>query len=187
MKRLFEIVVSTALGIALLHAFPDTSAGAQTTTVAGEMKVVTGTVEKIDFKARTLVVKTATDYEEIDVPEGVKRFALVKVGDRLTLRYYDNIVLILKKPGDSEVDSQTAAITPGVTGTTGTTARQRTITATITAIDERAPSVTFTGPNSWTFSSPVKDRDALARVHVGDRVDLTWTSAVLVSLEPAPQ
>jgi hypothetical protein len=182
MKRRFAIAVSAALGIALVPALAD----AQSRTVAGDMKVVTGTVEKIDVKARTLVVKTATDYEEIDVPEDVKSFARVNVGDRLHLRYYDNLVLILKKPDEPEVDSRAGATTPGVVGTSGTAARQRTISATIAAIDEQASSVTFTGPNSWTFSSPVKDRGALARVKVGDRVDLTWTAAVLVSLEPAP-
>ena len=182
MKRRFAIAVTAALGIALVPALAD----AQSRTVAGDIKVVTGTVEKIDVKARTLVVKTATDYEEIDVPEAVKRFGLVKVGDRLHLRYYDNLVLILKQPGAPEVDSRAAVITPGGIGTSGTAARQRTITATITAIDEQASSVTFTGPNGWTFSSPVTDRDALARVKAGDRVDLTWTAAVLVSLEPAP-
>ena len=86
------------------------------------------------------------------------------------------------------MDQQSGGVVPGVAGTSGrsgTIAKQRTITATITAIDEQAPAVTFTGPNNWAFSSPVKDREALSRVKVGDRVDITWTSAVLVSLEPA--
>jgi hypothetical protein len=116
----------------------------------------------------------------------VKNFSNVTVGDKLTLRYYDNIVLILKKPGENTVvDRRTEAVTPGVAGTSGTLAKQRTITATITVIDEQAPSVSFKGPRGWTFSSPVKDRAALSKVKVGDQVEITWTEAVLVSLEPA--
>ena len=42
MKRLFEIAVSTALGIMALNA----AVHAQARTIPGEMKVVTGTVER---------------------------------------------------------------------------------------------------------------------------------------------
>ena len=66
----------------------------------------------------------------------------------------------------------------------GTRATQRTITATITAIDMATPSVTFTGPNGWKYSSKVQDKAALAKVKVGDKVDIVWTEAVLVSVEP---
>ena len=182
MKRLFGIVIAGALGAVLVEA----PVRAQSRTVPGDMKTVTGTVESIDATARTLTIKTATDYEEISVPESVKNFSNVKVGDKLSLRYYDNVVLILRKPGDTAapVDRRTEAATPGVAGTTGTFAKQRTITATITAIDEQAPSVSFKGPRGWTFSSPVKDREALSKVKVGDQVEITWTEAVLVTLEP---
>jgi hypothetical protein len=65
----------------------------------------------------------------------------------------------------------------------GTAATQRTITATITAIDPSAPSITFKGPNDWTYSLQVQDRDVLKKVKVGDRVDITWTEALLISVE----
>ena len=65
----------------------------------------------------------------------------------------------------------------------GTRAKQRTITASITAIDMNMPSITFTGPNGWKYSSKVEDKEALAKVKVGDKVDIVWTEAVLVSLE----
>lgn len=182
MKTLFGIVVSGALAVVLLQA----PIRAQSRTVPGEMKVVIGTVERIDLTARILTIKTATDYEEITVPESVKNFSKVIVGDKLTLRYYDNVVLILKKPGDAAVvDRRTEAVTPGAAGTSGTLAKQRTITATITAINEQAPSVSFKGQRGWTFTAPVRDRAALSTVKVGDQVEITWTEAVLVSLEPA--
>lgn len=182
MKRLFGIVTAAALGVTLLHV----PIRAQARTVPGEMKVVSGTVEKIDVASRMLTIKTASDYEEISVPQSVKNFSNVTVGDKLTLRYYDNIVLILKKPGEASVaDRVTEAVTPNVAGTSGTFAKQRTITATITAIDQQAPSVSFKGARDFTFTSPVKDREALSKVKVGDQVEITWTEAVLVSLEPA--
>jgi Cu/Ag efflux protein CusF len=183
MKRLLWTIGITAFGMMQVGAV----IAAQSKTVPGEMKTVTGTVEAIDVAARKLSIKTGKEYEEIDVPAGVQGFANVKVGDRLNLRYYDNIVLILKKPGDPDVDVGTSgvAVTPNVPGRSGTAARQRTITATITAIDRETPTITFNGPHNWSFVSPVKDRKALDKVKVGDKVDITWTAAVLVSLDPA--
>jgi hypothetical protein len=46
------------------------------------------------------------------------------------------------------------------------------------------PSISFKGSNGWTYSSRVQDTEALAKVKVGDRVDIVWTEAMLVSLEP---
>jgi hypothetical protein len=61
----------------------------------------------------------------------------------------------------------------------------RTITATITKIDQKAPSITFSGPNGWAHSTRVEDTKALAKVKVGDKVDITWTEAAVVSIEMA--
>ena len=67
----------------------------------------------------------------------------------------------------------------------GTTiAKQRTITATITQLDPKVPSITFKGPNNWTYSSKVQDPKAIQNVKVGDKVDITWTEAVLVDVAP---
>jgi hypothetical protein len=65
----------------------------------------------------------------------------------------------------------------------GTAATQRTITATITALDPKVLSITFSGPNGWKYSSRVADMKAIEKVKVGDRVDITWTAAVMISVE----
>ena len=57
------------------------------------------------------------------------------------------------------------------------------VTATITAIDPNLPSITFTGPNGWTYTSKVQDTAALAKVKVGDKVDIVWTEAMMVALD----
>ena len=90
----------------------------------------------------------------------------------------------VKLPGEKDKDSDTVGLTgsqgkkPGGTGAT-----QRTITATITQLDPKIPSITFTGPNGWKYSSRVEDKEAIKKVKVGDKVDITWTEAVLVSVE----
>ena len=129
------------------------AASAQTKTIPGEAETITATVEAIDATTRTLTV-------------------------------YDNIVLRLKPAGEPAVDTTSDAVTKGSGASpAGTTATQRTITATIVAIDNSVPSITFKGEKvNWTYSSRVADKAALAKVKVGDRVDITWTEALTVSV-----
>ena len=179
MKRLFAGII-TALLLPLGSAMQ-----AQTKTLPGEMVTVTATVEAVNASTRTITLKSPKGvYADVVVPDTVTKFSEIKVGDKITAKYDDNIVLRLKRPGEAAVDS----IDDGVTKATGvkpgaTAATQRTITATITEIDRKAPSITFSGPNNWKYSSRVEDKKALAKVNVGDKVDITWTDALLVSFQ----
>jgi hypothetical protein len=176
----------SAAALAALLASPlVTQAAAQSKTLQGETRTITATVEAIDAQTRTLTLKGPEgNYVDVEAGPDVKRFNEIKVGDKITARYYENVVLRLKQPGETSVDSaaegntRAAGARPG-----GTVAAQRTITATITAIDPAVPSITFTGPNNWKYSSRVADKKALAKVKVGDKVDITWTAALLVSLD----
>jgi uncharacterized OB-fold protein len=161
------------------------TAMAQAKTIRSEMRTETGIVDSIDAATRVITLKKA-DGTAVAVVAGpdIARFAEVKVGDKVTARFYENVVIRLKRPGESDVVSQAKGTTgaeqvlPG-----GTKAKQTTITATISAIDMNVPSITFTGPSGLKYTSKVQDTEALAKVKVGDKVDIVWTEAMLVSLE----
>jgi len=161
-------------------------AAAQTKTLQGEMVSATATIEAIDAGTRTLTIKNEKGmYEAIEVPSDVTRFSELKVGDKITARYYENVVVRIKKPGEAAVDVDTAALTktearPGVTAAT-----QRTITVTVTAMDPNTNSVTVKGPNGYNYSRRMADKKAYEKLKVGDQLDMTWTSAVLVGVEAA--
>jgi Cu/Ag efflux protein CusF len=160
---------------------------AQTKEIPGTATTITATVEAIDATTRTLTVKgPAGNYVPITVPKSVQRFSEIKVGDTISARYYDNVVLRLKPAGEAAVDTTSEGVTKGAGASPGATAAvQRTITAAITAIDPKVPSITFKGEKvNWTYSSRVADKAALAKVKVGDRVDITWTEALMVSVVP---
>jgi Cu/Ag efflux protein CusF len=180
MKRLVVGIVAATVLVSMVR-----TAAAQSKTVTSEMKVQTGTVEAIDPAQRTVTLKKS-DGTFVTVVAGpdITRFSEVKAGDTVTVRYYENLVVRLKAPGESEVDSKIKSTTPSYQELPGgTKATQRTITATITAIDPATPSITFTGPNGWTYTSKVQDTTALAKVKVGDKVDIVWTEAMLVALD----
>ena len=160
------------------------SVGAQTKVITGETKTASAVVESIEQASRQVTAKktdgtTVTFY----VPPSMKRFDQLKVGDKINARYYENVVLQLKQPGSPDVNTAANALVPVEGAPAGTMSYQRTITATITAIDPKVPSITFSGPNGWKYSSRVSDKAALAKVKVGDKVDITWTLAVLMSVD----
>ena len=180
MKRFVVGIIAAAVLVSMAQ-----TAMGQAKTVKSEMRVETGVVQAIEASTRTVTLKKpdGTFVQTVAGPD-IKRFAELKVGDTVNVRYYENVVVRVKQPGESDVLS-------GAKGTTGsdqvlpggTRAKQVTITATITAIDPNTPSVTFTGPNGGTYTSKVQDTAALAKVKVGDKVDIVWTEAVLVSVE----
>jgi hypothetical protein len=180
MKTFVVGLVAAAGLVAMAHPVM-----AQSKTVKTEMRTETGIIEAIEASSRTLTLKKpdGTFVTTVAGPD-IKRFDELKLGDTVNVRYYENVIIRVKQPGESDVVSSAKGTTgseqvlPG-----GTRAKQVTITATITAIDPAAPSITFTGPNGWKYSSKVQDTEALAKVKVGDKVDIVWTEAMLVSLE----
>ena len=172
------------LVLTLVLAVP---AAAQIKSITGEQRTTTATIDAIEQSTREVTFKKPDGtHTTVRVPPDVTRFSTLKVGDTITARYYENLVVRLKLPGETAVNSATDAITPaGGAKPGGTAATQRTITATITEIDRAVPSITFTGPNNWKYSSKVQDINALKTVKVGDKIDITWTEAVLVGFTRA--
>ena len=158
----------------------------QTKTIPGEMVSTTVTVEAIEQSTRTLTVKNDKGiYETIQAGPDVARFSELKVGDKITVRYYDNVVVRVKKPGEAAVDVDSAALTKGQgQRPAGTAATQKTMTVTITALDAKKSTITVKGPNGYNYSRKVEDKKALKQLKVGDQLDLTWTEAMLISVDP---
>jgi len=176
--------LAVGMAVAVLMTMPR-PVMAQAKTITSDVRVETGVVEAIDAATRKVTLRKAdgTVVTTVAGPE-ITRFDEVKVGDKITARYYDTIVLRVKAPGESEVASATRGTTGAGQATPGgIKAKQMTLTVTITAIDPATPSITFTGPEGWKYTSKVQDPAALAKVKVGDKVDIVWTEALLVSLE----
>jgi ribosomal protein L24 len=160
--------------------------GAQSRVIPGEHRTVSATVEAVDTASRKVTLRSDSgELRTIEAPANATRLAEIKPGDRVTATYYDNIILRVKPAGEAEVDTRQAGLTPGSSARpAGTLATQQTITATIDAIDLKVPSISLKGPRGWAYATRVQDVKALQQVKVGDRVDITWTEATLVSVAP---
>ena len=150
---------------------------------------VTATVVKVDQKTREVTVK-GEDGKEFSfvASEDVRNLAQVKPGDVVTATYAEALAYEVKK-GGTVVGPATVvgggAAQPG-SRPAGGIARQTTATVIITAIDRKAPSVTFKGPQGNTRTITVQHPEKLEGVNVGDTVELTFTEAFAVKVEAAP-
>jgi hypothetical protein len=176
---------------ALISLFSLTNAQAQ--EVKGEAVVasetVTATVTKINQTTREVTIKTNDGQEHSFIAgDQVKNLAQVKKGDIITAVYTEEIAYQVKSHGQSGVQGAAAeaAAKPGEMPA-GAVARQVTVTVQITAIDPTVPSVTFKGPQGNTKTIKVKDPKRLVGVKVGDMVDITYTQALAVQVDKAPQ
>jgi len=157
-------------------------------TVLGALEV-TATVTAIDPETREVTLQTE-DGEEYSLvaDEAVKNLAQVNVGDVVTATYVEALAYEVKKGGEAGAEATVAAgaAEPGAKPA-GVVADQIKVTVTIEAIDPSVPSVTFKGPEGNTRTIRVLHPEKLEGVSVGDTVEITYTEALAMKVEEAPE
>ncbi len=157
----------------------------------GEAAVVKvhGTVSAVDKENRTITLKgpkgrTVT----LDVQDPSK-LEVVKVGDPVVAAYVEAVAIQVKKAGAVEpgisVQERRVGSKPGETPA-GAIAREVTVIGTITAVDEKAQTVTIKGPRGYEDTVKVKDPKNIKGVKAGDMVEITYAQAFAVSLDKPP-
>jgi len=172
--------------VGTLIATVASTAQAQTLTKEGTV-TATATITAIDSATRSLTLRNDKGEEDTFTagPE-VTRFNQLKVGDKIRLTYHESLVLQLRKPGaasNSTGDTVAAGRTAAVPG--GAVASQQTRTVTVKAVDPKVPSITVTTADGHTITRKVQDKKNIENVAVGDRIDVTYTQAVVLNAEPA--
>lgn len=196
MKKL--LVLLFVLGLATLTA-SDSSAQstlpdlAQNTLATGQpkvlkenMKTVTATVESIDLATRAVTLKGPDGkVMGLKVSEEVKNLPQVKVGDKVTVTYYESIAAQIIKPGTGPASAAQQAVATAKPGEkpAGAMVQQVTVIATVEAIDKTTQHVTLKGPEGKTVEVKVKNPKNLEGVKVGDEVAITYTEAMAISVE----
>jgi len=161
------------------------------TREAESQVTVQGTVEAVDYTGRVVTIRGQQgNVVTLDVPANAPRFEQVKVGDPVTATYYDRISVRVKPAGELAVDRTEEALIAAPPGALpgATRTRQRVATVTITGWSPVDRVVTFIGPNGTAYSRRLLDTTDPAIVEglkVGDRVDVTRTEAVTVSVQAA--
>jgi len=122
---------------------------------------------------------------ELGVGPEVKRFNELKVGDKITFTYVESVLAEIQK---SSATGAAPAGEPKVTRGTGAkpsgmVTQTQKATVTIEAIDANVPSVKVKSADGHSLSFKVQDKTKLAGLKVGDKVDITYTEALMVSVK----
>ena len=162
-------------------------AWAQKTLTDTAVVEMTATIEAIDHDNRLITLKDKDgNTEELLAGPQIKRFDELKVGQTVTFRYHESVAVQIRKPGEAAAPTATGKETV-VRGQgakpSATVSRQDTATVTIKSIDAKVPAVTVVTENGHTLSLKVDDRKNLEGVAVGDRVEITYTTALAVAVK----
>jgi Cu/Ag efflux protein CusF len=198
MKNIIAVTMAAVFVLSLgVAAVADEYGPAKSsTTTAGKPSVTksmliqaTATVQAIDLAKRKVTLKgEGGEIFDITVGKEVKNLPQVKVGDLVVVKYYESIAVNVMKAGEAPKGTSTMAMgkraKPGQMPS-GMIGKQVTVTANVTAIDQKKQEVTLKGPEGKTVQVHVKDPKNLKNVQVGDDVVITYTEALAISVEKA--
>ena len=160
----------------------------KTVTKMGETVSATATIQAIDQTGRTITLRGEDGTEEsFYVPPEIKRFSELKVGDRVKARYYESYVFQLRKPGDKApaAADPSAKVTKGAgANPSATIARQMNATVEVTAVNPSVPSITVKTADGHIVTRKIDNAKNLEGVKPGDKIDITYTQAAVVDVEP---
>lgn len=156
---------------------------------------VSAAVEAVDVDKRMVTLRGPEGNTfTVQVAPTVRNLAQVKVGDRVVARYYEALAAELHRRGDDSGETHAPVIEAGIgrapegarpSGVAGTQSRQ---TVRITNVNNNNHVVSFYGSDGLARSLPVRTRQGrefISKLKVGDEVEVTYTEAVAISVEPS--
>lgn len=189
-------LIASALAATTLAQPTGPTAGAVVASEPGKAVVasaveVSAQVVGIDKATRTVKLKGPKG-NVVDIVAGdeVRNFDQIKVGDLVVARYVEALTLELKKTkvaaGDVKVREEAAKAKAGERPAAAG-ARQVTVVADVVAVDPVKSTITLKGPKGKVVTLNVQNPEQFKVVKKGDQVEVTYTEALALSVEPAPK
>ena len=162
-------------------------ASAQPSVTKSNTQRTSATIQAIDSTTRMVTLKTKDGSEEaFKAGPEITRFNELKVGDTLEVTYVESLVMRVQKPGEAATATTgDAALTRNTGQPGGTLGAQVNTTVTVKAIDMAVPSITVVTQDGRTVTRKVEEKKNLEGVKVGDKIAITYTEALLMSVAPA--
>jgi len=147
-------------------------------------------VKGVDLKKRELTIETPFGEQvAVKVDKRIKRLDEVKVGDKISVEYYRYAAAEFRAPTPEEKEEPIQFLEvaekrpPGIPAGAGDFRLIRAV-VTIEALNRVTETATVKGPLGRYLTVGVADPKKLEQVRIGDTVVLTYSDALIVSLEP---
>ena len=153
--------------------------------VVVEVVKLTGTVKAVDLQNKTVIVEGSGGRTVTVNAQNARNLDQVKVGDRVNLRFTEELALFVRKTDaqPSATQADVVALAPKGEKPAGLMARTVGLTGSVESIDPKKRTVDVKGPagNVRTFhvDKAVKNLDQIKK---GDQIVLRITEAVALSV-----
>jgi Cu/Ag efflux protein CusF len=144
------------------------------------------TIVAIDHTGRAITLKDAQgNVEDIHAGPEIKRFDELKVGDTVTFSYHAAVVYQIMKPGATAAAAPNGVSTVRGQGAkpSGAVTQQRQATVTVESIDPAVPSITVKTADGHSMSAKVEDKKNIEGLKAGDKVTVTFTEALMITVD----
>jgi hypothetical protein len=143
---------------------------------------ITATITRIE-PGRVVTLKGDNNtLQTVAVPAEMTAFNTLKVGDVVTVRYTESVIVAVLRPGAKNTAAQDT--TAEAQRTDKDVIQQVKQVVTIEAIDSQGLFVNYRTDENVRMLHAVRDKSLLEGLKVGDRVEVTMTRARAVSIEP---
>jgi len=166
---------------------PATAPGVAQAGGAQETTTVSAKIVRVEPKRRVVTLEMPDGHRvTVRAHARVQDLEQLKAGDVVSATYYESVAYDVKKAGAAKPGfkvTEATAVEPGAVGAAGE-ARAVTVTARINAVDQKAGTVTLAAADANPVTIRVKDPRALSDLKSGDLVQITYTEALAVAIEP---
>lgn len=183
------VILAASPGVARCGEGQPPGTGSRLSREDAVLITVTASVEAIDIGKREVTLKgplgnTAT----FTVDQRVKRLNEVKVGDLVQADYFLSFAAELRSPTPEEEKTpfvllDAAAKAPPGTAPAAGGLRRFKVVATIEGLDRPTQTITVKGPQGNLLTARVADAANLTKMRIGEKIVVTLTEALAVSLE----
>ncbi len=186
-KTIAALMLALAtIGICTLAQAEQTE-GAKPAVLEAEAKTAIATVESIDYKTRTVTLKSKEGkLSTMQVGPEATRFNEVKKGDEVQIDYLESVAVIVTSPDKTVASAQgsnTAVIRNAGKKPSGMVVETDVITATVEKINAKKRTATLKGPQGNTIDINVApDVEGLENVKVGDQLLVKVTRTVAIDV-----
>jgi hypothetical protein len=173
--------------VAMVWAATASPQAQEPVTKANVLKL-SATITAVDQAKRMLTLRDDMGNEDtFSVSQEVKRFDELKAGQKVNLTYYESLVFQLVKAGDKGIGASAGATVNRGTGAlpSAAIASQETMTVTVKAIDATVPSITVATDDGRVVTRKIENTKNLENVKPGDKIDITFSRALVTSVAPA--